>query len=397
MRLSITASLCAALLMLATGAGGQEPLAAPAGGGLTLQTIPGTAPAANPTIPGGALTAPSGQANAPYPMIDPCCAGIGEPAYYFSADTLFWTLRQGVDQPLALRARDDSVAFRTGAIDYGWEPGARMRAAYNTEEGTNFEAEYFGIYTWQAENSVFDNGPGLRLPGDLGLPAFSANYSTGAFAFAGPPAVARASQTYQMNFFSDATINSIEANLAFGQKRSEVKYMLGIRYVKFDERFQISSTSNVVDAITPPLGGAGLVSRYNIDARNDAFGINLGARFRREYASGVKLEMVGKVAVMSNTARQSQFVGDYNDRIILRDTGGERSVTALLSEYNFSAIFPISQRWSFRTGYNVAWLTGIARASDQLDFHVNTAAGSGVQIREGALMHGFHTGLEALW
>jgi len=401
MRLSITACLSAALLLLGSGAGGQEPLESPAPVGRPLQVIPGTAQADTPTIPGYQGTVPRSNEVWPYQMFDPNCSAGNEPVFLYSADTLLWTLRPAVDQPLALRVRDDSVAFNTGAQDYGFEPGVRIRASYNTEENTSFEAEYFGVYTWQASNSVFDNGPGLRLPGDLGQPQYSLNYSTSAPGLIFPGNPQYSTQAYQMSFLAEASMNSIEANIAFGEKKSEVKYLFGLRYLKFDERFAITSYSNVSTYGPAPgnvlLGTEPQVSHYLIDTRNDAIGINLGARFRRHYCSGMKLEMVGKVAVLDNNARQAQFVGDQNDRVTVRATGGERAVAALISEYNFSAVFPINTVWGFRTGYDVVWMTGIARATDQLNFSVNNLAGEGVRIREGGFMHGLHLGLEAEW
>ena len=76
---------------------------------------------------------------------------------------------------------------------------------------------------------------------------------------------------------------------------------------------------------------------------------------------------------------------------------GETAPVALLAEYNLSAVRHLSDNTAVRIGYSICWLDGIARATDQLDFHVNPLAGSSVQIGAGAIMQGLNIGYETAW
>lgn len=436
MRLSTAALLSAVVLLAASSGIAQEsvpalppaavvdPIPGTVPGGV-LTPIPGTAPSNYPTIPGSGNAYPELSTGVPgrqpYPSIDPNCQGIGGPTYEVWLDGLLWNLRPALGQQLALRTRDFSTAFDTGGLDMGYEPGARVHIGYLTEEGENFEVDAFGIYNWDANNSVFDtNGGmttstgiplpgGLQLPGDLGNAGFTANYSTG---FLGTFAAANAvsagfapnqsyySSTYQMAFRDQASMNNVELNLASGDKDSNVKYLVGVRYIKFDEQSSIASTStlyNVTNPNNPYTVATGLVSHYNIYTRNEAFGLNFGVRVRNQLWNCWELEQVGKCAVMSNSARENQFVGDFNDRIVLRDTGASSAPVAFLAEYNFSAVRHLSDTTAVRIGYNICWLDGIARATDQLDFHVGPTAGSVLQLGAGAFMQGLNVGYEMSW
>jgi hypothetical protein len=64
-------------------------------------------------------------------------------------------------------------------------------------------------------------------------------------------------------------------------------------------------------------------------------------------------------------------------------------------EAGISAARQINKTWLLRFGYDAIWVQDVARATDQLDFTTNPTAGSTLQFRQGALMHGGNIGVEA--
>ena len=127
----------------------------------------------------------------------------------------------GLGQPLAIRARDGTQAFGTGDQDFGEQPGVRGHVGYLTEEGENFEVDYFGI-SWQTNNSVFDNNTGLRFPATwatLSSPAiFRRAQSLRVRTLPPTPRLLQWQCTvlcraYQMSFRDDASMNSVSLNL----------------------------------------------------------------------------------------------------------------------------------------------------------------------------------------
>ena len=53
--------------------------------------------------------------------------------------------------------------------------------------------------------------------------------------------------------------------------------------------------------------------------------------------------------------------------------------------------------WSFRIGYDVLTIGGLALAPDQLDFTNTLASGTAVDAESWIFVHGGHLGFEARW
>ena len=103
------------------------------------------------------------------------------------------------------------------------------------------------------------------------------------------------------------------------------------------------------------------------------------------------------MGVYNNNAQQQTDM-NYNDRsVIRRHYNSQQSLTGFGSDINIALNYYVSDNWSLRFGYNCMYLSGIARAPDQLDFSDNISSGNRLSTHEQAIMHGFNIGFEGRW
>ncbi|MBC7819724.1 MAG: BBP7 family outer membrane beta-barrel protein [Planctomycetaceae bacterium] len=166
-------------------------------------------------------------------------------------------------------------------------------------------------------------------------------------------------------------------------------WFAGFRYFNVGERLNLTA-----DGVVP-----GEVGNYNIRTRNNLYGAQLGARFRRTRGR-FGWDATGQAGIFGNDAQQSQFVQDFpaGPDSVLRNVSTSRSGVAFVGQGNLSGLYALTNVWNLRAGYNVIWIEGLALAPDQLDFNFATA-GSGTRVNNdgGLFLHGVNVGLEARW
>jgi hypothetical protein len=363
--------LFAAWLSLASAAFAQQAVQPPAVPGLIVDRADRMVP---PTAaPGPSATPPAPAASANIPAACPsavdcpitCCADIPD-TFYFSADALVFDLAGPPHQlPLVLDATSGRTVLITGDLDYGLEPGPRFTFGWNLAPCHALELTYFGLHYWSAGAMVLGEA-NLRLPGDLAL-------ATRDFLGADVMDV----ETY-------GRIHNAEATFLHLFDATGFSLLGGLRYLNFEEHFNIAS-----------LAPDNTFGEYDLRARSEFFGGQIGARWSKAW-SRFGLEVTGKTGIYGNTSRQNTFVGDVDNTVVLRHSSTKASNPAFIGELDFNAVVPITKHWTVRSGYNLVWLDGIARAADQLDF--TDQAGSGTALVSGnGLLHGPHLGLEACW
>lgn len=379
-----TVLLCAIALLLAARARADEPTYGPPddptrpGHGELLQPGMGAAPLLVPEAP---LQWPSSETYASprdprkpaeTTQIDPACAANVPPQFETTVESLLWRLENTDSRPMILNPLL-GTEVRTGDLDLGIHAGPRVNCAFLADQGIpdiqGIEFGYFGVYDWNHRR--LETAPGatfLRLPdrfGDLG--------ATVDFATAD-----------EMRVWYDVQVNSVELNLLSGRLQAPFSWIFGGRFIRLDEHFNLDSFT------------AGRMSFYQVDARNDLYGIQGGARWnvRRGYWT---FSPVVKIGIYNNNAKQTTLVTDNDRTVVLRSFSTELPVASSVLDAGISVGYQVSDFWSVRVGYNVFWMYNVARAPDQLDFSDNDMSGSRLFLRDNVVAHGLNIGLERRW
>ncbi|MGO8747156.1 MAG: BBP7 family outer membrane beta-barrel protein [Thermoguttaceae bacterium] len=393
-----TILLCAAALLSASRSLADDPAAAPSPGP-AAPSAAAAAPSANTAAPSPSASAPAPSPPAPLPQyfptpgssvstlsgtvggpvehtsIDPACAAEAPVTFDVTVEDLLWRLDNTRDQAMILNpALGTTISTRD--LNLGWGTGPRITAAYLSDQGIQgvqgIEAGYFGIYTWT--NSLVDVAPAgtfLRLPGELGDPGVTADFS----------------KANEMATQDNVLLNSVEMNLLLGEQKSTFSWLLGGRFIRFHEQLDLDSFN-----FGPPLR----ISSYQVTANNDLYGVQAGGRWNRR-CDRWTLTTVLKLGIFDNTAKQSTLLTDYNSILVLRNFAPEQTAASPMLDGGITLGYQFNDYWSARVGYNAFWLYNVARAPDQLDFTNNAISGSQVSFRDQVLAYGFNFGVEARW
>ena len=329
--------------------------------------------------------------------IDPSCENLKNDTCNVYVDFLAYKLDRAYEQPLVQNASSTPPAtmLTTGALDFGFDPGARTTFVYNSapEEGTKIEISYFGVYNWNSGAIV--NAPGtLQLPGNFGAAPLSMNgLAPNDFNSANSMAVSYTAQ-----------INSVEANLLYadvlnpnspstasaqgGTTRSQsspLAVLAGVRFIKMTEVLDITSRRDT--------GG---VSLYDINSSSNLFGAQSGVRYFRQQGCW-DLTATGKFGIYAGTLAQHTFQTNENNSVVERNYTPSFTQSSFVGEVNVALAYQFRKNRLFTFGYNALVLQGVARAPDSLDFSYRNDSGNQLNIRHGAFMHGPSVGLEYRW
>jgi hypothetical protein len=385
MHLLKTALICAMPLMLAAASRAEDAAdllntSAPLD---TIHTQRTDVPAMGPD---GQYT--TGQDGGTVPVQDnPLCSANMGPTLSITTALLLWKLENAVNQPLVINPVTLAPRLTTADMGFGYQPGMKTDVKYlSPEEDSAFEIVYYGIYEW-TDNREIDAPPTVRLPANFG------NFN--GVPYSNPPTAAQLeagthdwAEANSITFRNQSTFNSVEANLVWGGQKTDSGVLFGPRYLGLYESFRMQAVSTIVN------GANAQPSVYDISTRNDLLGAQVGY-FYRQKSNCWDNYFYFKGGLYGNNARQSTFVTDDASGVVLRNFSPSASITASSLEAGISAARQINKTWLLRFGYDAIWVQDVARATDQLDFTTNPTAGSTLQFRQGALMHGGNIGVEA--
>lgn len=313
---------------------------------------------------------------APHPQTNPDNGGnyCGScyhcyPRSYASADVLFLKRdNHSANQSVVLDGATLDTILTTNDLGFDAQSGLRLIAGVQLCPYITWEASYFGLHDWDSSITAVGNDD-LRIPGDIALASLD-------FLDA---------DTIRLDYSSK--LHNAEINLVreLCWEGVPIQWLVGFRYVRLSEEFNINSTD--LDTGT---------SDYNIRTNNDLFGGQIGVRYR-EQSCGWSWDISGKAGIYGNAAKQSTFLGDFDNTFIFRNLSVAGGRAAFAGELNFNLEYRLNCAWSIRGGYNLLWIEGVALAPDQLDF-TDTPASSRFLDRDGGVFyHGANVGLAARW
>lgn len=288
-----------------------------------------------------------------------------QPCLSITAEALFLEINRAGNRALVVHDVTQDPLMSTGALNPGMVGGPRLTLRRTLPSGRMFEASYFGLHEWET-NAVVTGGSVLSLPAPLG------------------PATQDYAASSIMTASLTSRIHNAEFNLVYPTSCCGFSILGGFRYFNLDERFNLNS-EDVLDG----------TSDYRIGTDSHLYGGQVGANLKRRW-SHLELEFLGKVGVFGSDARQRAFLGDNGNTSIFRDLRAQSGQAAFIGELGFNGALHITETLFCRAGYNLIWVDGVARATDQLDF-TNTALSSTVLHTGSAFFHGVNVGLEARW
>lgn len=320
--------------------------------------------------------------------------------------------------PLAsefLNAQTVDSSLRSTGEQFDFEPGIQLKIGYFmgrdiVNRDHNVEFQFTGFLEWEAARSI---------SGDE-------NITTNAFineqAFFG---------NSRQAFVYDATFNSFELNysmrtrpgrdqMALGPDGNWTRHMSsgqlhalvgGLRYISIGEKFLYSSFTDDVDN-----DGSVREGEYNTKTGNSLFGAHVGVDFFDTYDKWF-WTVKTRVGGFANTADRTSFL---NTRVTSpstaelvtgsRDQTLEENAFSFLAEAGLSISKQLRPNASFRVGYDILYVTGIATAPENA-FASNPVVPNGqngfnngalsafpvLTTDEHALFHGANIGFELFW
>ncbi len=288
-----------------------------------------------------------------------------QPCLAITAEALFLQLNRAGNRPLVINDVTDDTVLETDNLKHNMVGGPRLALRRTLCNGGMVEAAYFGLHEWESSDAV-TGGAILSVPAPLG------------------PATEDFAAANIMTASLTSRIHNAELNLIRPTNYPGLFLLGGFRYFNLDERFNLNSED--------VLHGT---SDYNIRTDNNLYGAQIGASLKRQW-SHLELEFLGKAGIFGAESRQQTFLGDNDNTTILRNTSVRGGQEAFIGELGFNGTLHLTESLYCRAGYNLIWVDGVARATDQLDF-TNTALSSTTLYSGSAFLHGFNVGLEARW
>ena len=247
--------------------------------------------------------------------------------------------------------------------------GARYGLFLNLDQCYAIEGNYFNVASFAGEEKITPgNYVGVNMPAGFVPPSL------------------------QSDMLSTGQIQSAEMNWRRRPCGSPLTWLAGFRWVEWNQTLQIIDTANPA------------ISMLDSQTGNDLYGGQIGADLllwvwdnpNRGVSSGTgghffTVNGVAKGGVFYNTAYQRT-----SEAGIVGVQSAVADQTAFFGEVGFNGSVRLTNWLSWRAGYSLFWLSGVAVPADQLAL-VSTTAPATINTNGSVLLHGVTTGLEARW
>jgi hypothetical protein len=232
---------------------------------------------------------------------------------------------------------------------------------------------YFLNQTYAIEGNYFNvrpfNGTAVTLPGQILTEQSLAGFGRGSMTGG--------------QLLTNGAIQSAELNWRRRECWCPVTWLAGFRWVEWNQQMGITDHF------------AGGASRFFSETGNDLYGGQAGLDLGLWNSGGpFTVNGVGKAGVFYNTAYQRTT---YTDPIASAAAAADQ--TAFFGEVGINGSLRLTDWLSWRVGYVLFWLSGVAVPADQLST-TNLAAApptATINTNGSVFLHGATTGLEARW
>ncbi len=284
-----------------------------------------------------------------------------------------------------------NVVLSSDSLTFDDEFGSRVVVQRQLGAGGNIEFNWLGGFNFASHASVSDPTQGLfSVLSDYGRsPPLGFN------------------ETDFANFHSIAyssAFNSYE--LMYRRRwqgrncRLQGSYIAGVRYVQLTEDFDHSTRRPGAPNVAPSF----FFMDYSVGTNNSLTGLQIGGDAWLSVIPGLSFGGEAKAGVYGNHSHQNTSIRATSIPDGFAETLRSDDV-AFIGELNAMAIYRINYHWTFRAGYDVLFMDGLALAIENFNpgqpFVTNPVlAPSRVPSYNDngqLLLHGWNVGLEYLW
>ncbi|QGJ72386.1 Hypothetical protein PBC10988_41070 [Planctomycetales bacterium 10988] len=267
---------------------------------------------------------------------------------HFQADTLILQRSRARNDVLLnadngtagyLNSADDIALVSAKDFDFEYEANIRFAIGFDVFPGTNTELSYWGTGFWEDE-IVVDRG----LTFDLIAPFDTAtvNYTSANVAILG-----YATRSH------NAEINNIW-NL-----NTELSMLAGVRFFNQAESFSLTmGQSGGILAAT---------STYKVETDNYLIGPQIGFGYRVPVTPRWSIAGTAKGGFLFNIHQQNSFLLDVGNTSTLATFERSELEPSFIGEIGLSTFYRFSKGITFRLGYEVMFVNGLALAPEQFD------------------------------
>jgi hypothetical protein len=198
---------------------------------------------------------------------------------------------------------------------------------------------------------------------------------------------------------TSGTISSAELNWR-RRTCSPVTWLAGFRWLEWNQGMVVQDQFVFDPAVLPP--GS---SNLDVATGNNLYGGQVGMDLClwNRPTSMLQVNALGKAGVFYNHAAYQRttgaFMQDGLPPVQLGPAAGTADQTSFVGELGVNAGLRLTNWLSWRAGYTLFWLSGVATPADQLSV-TNVAASpatASINTNGSVLLHGVTTGLEARW
>jgi hypothetical protein len=295
---------------------------------------------------------------------DVCWGDSSASCWTATADALFLHRTRAASYGVLFDAASGNQVLSTSNLAFGTQAGPRIGLQRQLASGRILDIGYFGIEGW---NSRADLGPG--------------NYIlTGDRSQSGP-------QAFSASFDYASSLHTVEINVR-GRPGGWLQPLVGFRYVRLDETYQVTGLGNF---------GAAIPYSLTYHTVNDLFGGQIGGIARVWDRGGpLTVNLIGKSGLFLNDVQNH---GNFTSSGVglLFDGRGQENQAAFFSELGLMANLRLTDHWSVRGGYQMFWLNGVGLAPNEvLATDVRFQSG-GVEAHNQVFFEGASVGLQANW
>lgn len=206
---------------------------------------------------------------------------------------------------------------------------------------------------------------------------------------------------------TDSQIQSLELN--YRRRRGFATLLAGFRYVQWTSTMQINDNFTAIPTpptVPPQFNGS---DAFTTTTGNELYGGQLGCDLMLwNRGQRIRVNGIGKAGVFFNQAFQRSNVtttapaGSPGFTPINTTISQSIQHTSFFGELGGNATVDLTNWLSWRVGYNVFWLSGVATPANQLsvatvDPGTGNVASNGINTSGSVLLHGVNTGIEARW
>jgi len=290
-----------------------------------------------------------------------CCA-----PHWFDIHAEFVYLGLDNNGPLIEFSRDTGGITRitSADLDHGKEAGFRVTGAYQTGPGSNLEFTYLGMFDFKQTRTA---------TGTDELNSIFTNFTANDPAFQGQEQFDQA-DLHQITLAND--FDSLELNY---RRRwlgptclLQGSWMIGVRYAKVEEtlRFYSEASRDTDGDLVDDTGGEGYCF---VDATNYMTGPQVGGDIWMCLLPGLNLGLDVKLAVLGNNAKQHTSIYGIDSfqappfvGVVPPETIGNDKVS-FLGELSLNLRYRINHRLTFRAGYEMVMVEGVALALENFN------------------------------